>query len=48
MTDAFVIGLAMTRSILANPSMTGLSRDELARVGRTRCFGSCSTGPAPS
>ena len=30
MTDAFVIGLTMTRTILANPIMAGLSRDELS------------------
>src|SRR6201991_1769588 len=30
LTDAFVIGLAMTRSILANPPIANLSREELS------------------
>jgi AcrR family transcriptional regulator len=47
MTDAFVIGLAMTRSILANPSMTSLSREELA-AWAAPVFRQLLTGPAPS
>ncbi|TRW81708.1 TetR/AcrR family transcriptional regulator [Mycolicibacterium sp. 018/SC-01/001] len=31
---AFVIGLATTRSVLANPAVADLSRDELARFAR--------------
>jgi AcrR family transcriptional regulator len=30
LTDAFVIGLAATRSVLANPPVAGLSREELS------------------
>jgi AcrR family transcriptional regulator len=47
MTDAFVIGLAMTRSILANPSMTSLSREELG-AWAAPVFRQLLVGPAPS
>jgi AcrR family transcriptional regulator len=47
MTDAFVIGLAMTRSILANPSMTSLSREELA-AWAAPVFRQLLADPAPS
>lgn len=46
-TDAFVIGLAMTRSILANPPVTGLSRDELT-AWAAPVFRQLLVGPAPS
>lgn len=46
-TDAFVIGLAMTRSILANPAMTNLSREELG-AWAAPVFRQLLTGPAPS
>ncbi len=47
LTDAFVIGLAMTRSILANPPMVGLSREELSRWAGP-VFQQLLVGPAPS
>lgn len=47
MTDAFVIGLAMTRSILPNPPMTALSREELSRWAAP-VFRQLLVGPAPS
>jgi AcrR family transcriptional regulator len=46
LSDAFVIGLAMTRSILVNPMMTGLSRDELTRWAGP-VFRQILVGPAP-
>lgn len=45
-TDAFVIGLAMTRSILANGPVTDLSREELARWAAP-IFSQLLVGPAP-
>ena len=47
LTDAFVIGLAMTRSVLANPPMTNLSREELSRWAGP-VFRQLLVGPAPS
>jgi hypothetical protein len=47
MTDAFVIGLAMTRSVLANPPMTNLSREELSAWAGP-VFHQLLVGPAPS
>jgi AcrR family transcriptional regulator len=47
MTDAFVIGLAMTRSVLANPPMVGLSREELSGWAAP-VFRQLLVGPAPS
>jgi AcrR family transcriptional regulator len=47
MTDAFVIGLAMTRSVLANRPMTDLSREELSAWARP-IFRQLLVGPAPS
>jgi len=47
MTDAFVIGLAMTRSVLANPPMVELSRDELGRWAAP-VFRQLLVGPAPA
>jgi AcrR family transcriptional regulator len=47
MTDAFVIGLAMTRSILANPAMTNLSREELG-AWAAPVFRQLLTEPVPS
>ena len=46
LTDAFVIGLAMTRSILANPPMVSLSREELSRWAAP-VFRQLLVGPAP-
>jgi AcrR family transcriptional regulator len=46
MTDAFVIGLAMTRSILANQPMVNFSREELSRWAAP-IFRQLLTGPAP-
>lgn len=46
LTDAFVIGLAMTRSILANTPMTEFSREELSRWAAP-IFRQLLTGPAP-
>ena len=43
LTDAFVIGLAATRSVLANPPVANLSREELSRWA-ARSFGSCWLG----
>ncbi len=45
--DAFVIGLAMTRSVLANPAITGLSREELSRWAAP-VFRLLLVGPTPS
>jgi AcrR family transcriptional regulator len=45
-TDAFVIGLAMTRSILANPPITRLSRDELSAWAGP-VFQQLLVGPVP-
>lgn len=45
-TDAFVIGLAMTRSILANGPVTNLSREELSRWAAP-VFRQLLVGPAP-
>ena len=47
LTDAFVIGLAMTRSILANPPITNLSREELSAWAGP-VFQQLLVGPAPS
>jgi AcrR family transcriptional regulator len=47
LTDAFVIGLAMTRSILANQPMVAFSREELSRWAAP-IFRQLLTGPAPS
>ena len=47
LTDAFVIGLAMTRSILANPPVANLSREELSRWAGP-VFRQLLVGPAPS
>lgn len=47
LTDAFVIGLAMTRSILANPVMTHLSREELG-AWAAPVFRQLLVGPAPT
>ena len=47
LSDAFVIGLAMTRSILASPAMTDLSREELSRWAGP-VFRQLLVGPAPS
>lgn len=47
LTDAFVIGLAMTRSVLANPPIAALSREELARWAGP-VFRQLLVGPAPS
>jgi AcrR family transcriptional regulator len=46
LTDAFVIGLAMTRSILANGPVTNLSREELSRWAAP-VFRQLLVGPAP-
>ena len=46
-TDAFVIGLAATRSVLANPPVAGLSREELSRWAGP-VFRQLLVGPAPS
>jgi AcrR family transcriptional regulator len=47
LTDAFVIGLAMTRTVLANLPMTNLSREELSRWAAP-VFRQLLVGPAPS
>jgi AcrR family transcriptional regulator len=47
LTDAFVIGLATTRSILANPPMANMSREELSRWAGP-VFRQLLVGPAPS
>ena len=47
LTDAFVIGLAMTRSILVNPPITNLSREELSAWAGP-VFQQLLVGPAPS
>ena len=47
LTDAFVIGLAATRSVLANPPIASLSREELSRWAGP-VFRLLLTGPAPS
>lgn len=47
MTDAFVIGLAMTRSVLPNPPIAGLSREELSRWAGP-VFRQLLTGAAPA
>jgi len=47
LTDAFVIGLATSRSILANPPVSNLSRDELARWAGP-VMRQLLVGPAPS
>ena len=46
LTDAFVIGLAMTRSVLANQPMLAFSREELTRWAAP-IFEQLLTGPAP-
>jgi hypothetical protein len=46
-TDAFVIGLAATRSVLANPPMASLTREELSRWAAP-VFRQLLVGPAPS
>jgi AcrR family transcriptional regulator len=45
-TDAFVIGLAATRSVLANPPVADLSRAELSRWAAP-IFRQLLVGPAP-
>ena len=47
LTDAFVIGLAATRSVLANPPVANLSREELSRWAAP-VFRQLLVGPAPS
>jgi len=47
LTDAFVIGLAMTRSILANPPIANLGREELSNWAGP-VFQQLLVGPAPS
>lgn len=47
LTDAFVIGLATTRSVLANPPVANLSREELSRWAGP-VFRQLLTGPAPT
>jgi AcrR family transcriptional regulator len=47
LTDAFVIGLATTRSVLANPPVANLSRDELSRWAGP-VMRQLLVGPAPS
>ena len=47
LTDAFVIGLAMTRSVLANPPIADLSREELSSWAGP-VFRQLLVGPAPS
>ena len=44
---AFIIGLATTRSVLANPPVANLSRDELSRWAAP-VFRQLLVGPAPS
>src|ERR1700757_2628508 len=46
LTDAFVIGLAATRSVLANPPIASLSREELSRWAAP-VFRQLLVGPAP-
>ena len=46
-TDAFVIGLAMTRSVLVNLPVADLSRDELSRWAAP-VFRQLLVGPVPS
>lgn len=45
--DAFVIGLAATRSVLANPPVANLSREELGRWA-SPVFNQLLMGPAPT
>jgi hypothetical protein len=47
LTDAFIIGLATTRSVLANPPVANLSRDELSRWAGP-VIRQLLVGPAPS
>ena len=47
LTDAFIIGLATTRSVLANPPIANLSRDELSRWAAP-VIRQLLVGPAPS
>lgn len=47
MTDAFVIGLATTRSVLANPPVADLSREELSQWAAP-VFQQLLVGPAPT
>jgi AcrR family transcriptional regulator len=47
LTDAFVIGLAATRSVLGNLPVSGLSREELSRWAAP-VFRQLLVGPAPS
>ena len=47
LTDAFIIGLATTRSVLANPPVAKLSRDELSRWAGP-VIRQLLVGPAPS
>jgi AcrR family transcriptional regulator len=47
LTNAFVIGLATTRSVLANPPVADLSREELSRWAGP-VFRQLLTGPAPA
>ncbi|BBX66025.1 TetR family transcriptional regulator [Mycobacterium saskatchewanense] len=46
-TDAFVIGLATTRSVLANPPVADLSREELSQWAAP-VFQQLLVGPAPT
>jgi AcrR family transcriptional regulator len=46
-TDAFIIGLATTRSVLANPPIASLSRDELSRWAGP-VIRQLLVGPAPA
>jgi AcrR family transcriptional regulator len=46
-TDAFVIGLAAARSVLANPPVANLTREELGRWAGP-VFRQLLVGPAPS
>jgi AcrR family transcriptional regulator len=47
LTDAFIIGLATSRSVLANPPVANLSRDELSRWAGP-VIRQLLVGPAPS
>jgi AcrR family transcriptional regulator len=47
LTDAFVIGLAMTRTVLANTPVANLTREELSSWAGP-VFQQLLTGPAPS
>jgi hypothetical protein len=47
LTDAFVIGLAMTRTVLVNQPVSNLSREELTRWA-SPVFRQLLVGPAPS